>query len=311
MFKKLKNTLMSEIDAEETKITRFPGLNAVIRLVIEFLSDMTKDNVGLYAAQSTFFTILSAVPFLMLVIFCLKYFIKVDVTALTAPIHRAFPDLVASYITRIISEIFYRSDSSSFLSVTALTAMWSASRGTVSVYSGLNTMVGYTKTDNWFAARIVAFFYTIIFILIIVATIVILVFGNSLLQLVGNEFLPVSYAASIVFKLKYPIFFILFILGFAAIYTFLPQRRMKYRKQLVGAAAAAFGWIGFSYFFSLYVMHFSRYSVIYGSLAAIMLLMLWVYFCVYMLLIGAEINKHIESGYFKRLKNAFKKTSQK
>ena len=76
----------------------------------------------------------------------------------------------------------------------------------------------------------------------------------------------------------------------------------KYKTQLVGAAATAVGWLGFSYVFSIYIMHYSRYSFLYGSLAAIVLLMLWVYFCVYMLLIGAELNKHIDNGFFRRLK---------
>lgn len=309
MINEFKDNLKDNLDTTGTRIKetveKRPRIYELVKFIYRFGCDMAADNVGLYAAQSTFFTILSAVPFLMLVIFCLKYFVNVDVVSIVTPIRKAFPDPVASYISRVISEIFRRSESSAFLSATILTAMWSASRGTMAVYSGLNNMVGYTKSDNWFAARIASFFYTIVFIVAIVATVVILVFGNSILQFIDKEFIVAHYVLAVLFKLKYPIFLFLFILGFAAIYTFLPQRRMKYRTQLVGAVATAIGWLGFSYFFSLYVMHFSRYSFIYGSLAAIVLLMLWMYFCVYMLLIGAEINKYIEAGHFKELKNKF------
>ena len=295
------------------QVRRTPRLVTFVKMVAEFIKDMSSDNVGLYAAQSAFFTMLSSVPFLMLVILCLKYFVDVNVASITMPIRRALPDVVASYISKVISEVFYRSQSVALLSATVITILWSSSRGTMAIYSGLNTIFGYTSHHNWLFSRIASFFYNIMLVAVIVASIGVLVFGNTLINLVDREFVLAHYVLLVLFKLKFPIFFVVFMLGFAALYTFLPQRKAKYRSQLVGAAATAVGWIGFSYIFSLYIMHYAKYSFLYGSLTAIVLLVLWVYICIYMLLIGAEINKHIETGYFARMRfRVFrKKTLQK
>ncbi len=284
------------------QLRRTPRIFEFVRMTSEFIKDMGKDDVGLYAAQSAFFTMFSAVPFIMLVILCLKYFVDVDVAAITMPIRRAFPTLVSDYIVKIISEVFYRSQSTALLSVTVITTLWSSSRGTMAIYRGLNKIFGYTGSTNWLFSRMAAFIYNLLLIAIIVATIMVLILGNTLINLIDKEFVVAHYMLLAMFRLKFPIFFVVFVLWFAALYTFLPQRKTKYKTQLVGAAATAVGWLGFSYVFSIYIMHYSRYSFLYGSLAAIVLLMLWVYFCVYMLLIGAELNKHIDNGFFRRLK---------
>lgn len=299
MINNIKDNIDSAKDSFLRKqVQKHPRLAVFINMVFGFVQDMSKDNVGLYAAQSAFFAVLSAVPFLMLVILCAKYFVDVNIVAVTDPIRKAFPAPVSTYIVGIIAEVFYRSQSTALLSATVITTLWTSSRGTMAVYTGFNRIFGYVKRRNWLFSRIASFFYNLMLIAVIVATVVVLVFGNAILTFFDEEYILAHYIIMVVFELKFPIFFVVFVLGFAAMYTYLPQRKTKYRSQLPGAVATAAGWLGFSYLFSLYIMYFSKYSYLYGSLAAIVLLMLWVYFCVYMLLIGAEINKHIENGYF-------------
>ena len=74
-----------------------------------------------------------------------------------------------------------------------------------------------------------------------------------------------------------------------------------YLAHLPGAAFASGGWILFSYFYSLYIIHFPAVSYLYGSLAALVLMMLWLYICMTILLLGAEVNKHLH--LFWRLSN--------
>ena len=281
---------------------RTPRLVNFASFVSQFLRNMAKDNVGLYAAQSAFFTVLSAVPFLMLVILCLEYFVDVNPTTITMPIRAALPREVSDFVTSVISEVFYRSQSLALLSATVITALWLSSRGTMAIYSGFNCIFGYVERRTWLFSRIAALFYNLLMIAAIVAAVIVLVFGNTILQFIDKEFIIAHYLLLALFRLKFPIFFVFFVLAFAALYTYLPQRRAKYRSQLIGAATTAVGWMAFSYVFSLYIMHYSRYSLLYGSLTAVILMMLWIYSCIYMLLIGAEINKHIENGFFRRMK---------
>ena len=75
---------------------------------------------------------------------------------------------------------------------------------------------------------------------------------------------------------------------------------MKFRSVLPGAALAAAGWLGFSFFYSLYIDNFADYTLVYGSLAAVVLLMLWLYFCMNIFLFGAQLNKLVKNGFFEK-----------
>lgn len=83
---------------------------------------------------------------------------------------------------------------------------------------------------------------------------------------------------------------VVLILFFALIYKALPDKKLSFRRQIPGAIFATAGWLIFSYLFNIYINNFSNYSYIYGSLTAIILFMLWMYFCMIILLAGAELN---------------------
>jgi membrane protein len=92
---------------------------------------------------------------------------------------------------------------------------------------------------------------------------------------------------------------LLFILTlcFAMLYTYVPEKKQQFLKQVPGAIFSTLGWIGFSFAFSIYFSNFSNYSVMYGSLTAIVLLMLWLYSCISILFFGAEINYYYSENW--------------
>lgn len=278
-----------------------------------FTGALKRDCVPQFAAQSAFFAVTSAVPFIMIVILCLKYVLDVNVTDITGTIYRAFPVPVSTYMSKILSEVFFKTQSTALWSLTVITMLWTSSRGTMAVYMGINTISGDISDKSWLELRIVSFIYNIIFLAVLVATIIVLVFGNTILKLLDEINLTVGhYILKGIFEMKYMIFFVLFVLAFAALYTFFPRKRLKYKKQLPGAVITAIGWLLFSFGFSIYISHFSRYSFLYGSLAAIVIMMFWLYFCIYILLAGAEVNKLAEEGFFKEAKeNIFRKKAEK
>ena len=77
---------------------------------------------------------------------------------------------------------------------------------------------------------------------------------------------------------------------FALIYMSFSGRKIPLKRHFPGAVFTTFGWIIFSVLFSFYIDNFANYSYLYGSLAAIVLMMLWVYSCMIIFLIGGEIN---------------------
>ena len=84
------------------------------------------------------------------------------------------------------------------------------------------------------------------------------------------------------------------------IYKFLPNRRDKFRYQLPGAMFSAVGWMIISWIFSVYLDVFKGFSSMYGSLTTIVLIMLWMYFCMYCILLGGELNVLLNGKIFER-----------
>lgn len=262
-------------------------IKCVTKKIIGIINHNEENRIGLYAAQSAFFIILSSVPFVMLLAVLIKRLTSVDFDKIVSPMLNIFPKSLSGYISDIITEAIERSQSVTVLSIAVISMLWSSSRGMMAIYCGLNNIFGVVRQDRWLRTRIISFCYNLIIVLFIVLGIIVFLIGNLLF--------------GFIFRFKFLWFFIILVAVFSGIYAFLPQRKSKYISQLPGAAASGVGWIGFSYLFSVYIRYFSKFPVLYGSLTALALLMLWVYFCLYMFLIGAQINEIIHS-YCKNVK---------
>ena len=117
------------------------------------------------------------------------------------------------------------------------------------------------------------------------------VFGNALLNIIAVRFPIATYAVEIIIDIK-NVFLLLFAtVIFTLIYRFMPGNEIPLSQHLPGAVVSSLGWFLFSYAFSVYVDDFSGFSNMYGSLTALILLMLWLYFGMYITLIGAEFNQ--------------------
>lgn len=289
----------------ERKQKQSPKHNPTVKsywgMAKEFIGSIWGDDIGLYAAQSTFYIVLSAVPSMMIVVLCLRYFIDIDINTVIQSLYTTLPEDVAGLVSSIVWDVFERTETTAIFSLVFIILLWSSSKGTMAIYCGLNRIYGYTKDLSWWRMRVLTFFYNIVLFAVIIATVVILVFGNAILSFFDQEYLLAHYIAVILMRFKYSIFFVILVLLFAALFTFLPQRKGRYATQLWGATITAIGWLVVSYGFSIYIKYFANYSYIYGSIGTIILLMLWALFCIYALLFGAEINKHIENGFFRRL----------
>ena len=82
---------------------------------------------------------------------------------------------------------------------------------------------------------------------------------------------------------------------FMMIYRFVPDRKCSFRKQWPGAVVASIGWLAVSAGCSFYMDNFTNFSLVYGSMAGIMILLLWLYFCMSMIFYGAEVNYFLEN----------------
>jgi membrane protein len=209
----------------------------------------------------------------------------------------AFPAAFNSIITSVTG-IYDRSSSSTLISVTAITALWSAGKGFLAIMKGLNSVYEIKETRNYFLTRIISAFYTLIFAIMVIATMILFVFGNRLYFWILKKFPVLSDTALVIISLRTILGLVILITFFIIIYIVIPNRRTRIMNELPGAMLCAGGWMGFSYAFSYYIDNFSNYTLMYGSLTAIVLFMLWMYFCMYLLFLGAEFNLMFENKVF-------------
>ena len=272
-----------------------------------------EDRLAVFAAQTAFYISISAVPFIMLLLSVSRLVAPDFVSDVTALIRSVIPENSREFFDFISSEITLKAEIP-LISTAAVTTLWSASKGVGAVMRGVSEVYGTRMQGTFFYNIFRSLIYTAIFIAIILLTLSFLVFGGL------SSFVRELDALESIFKFKTVLFFILLTVYFSALYyvaskgsLFMPFLKSssksapkKYKDQFPGAILSAACWILFSYFYSLYIKFFPRFSYIYGSLTAVVFLMLWMYFCIYILLIGAEINKLI---YTDELKGIFGKKS--
>ncbi len=258
------------------------------RVVGFFRRCVSEDLITVYAAQASFYIIIASVPFLMLLLAVLQFFLPLDFSRVLDAINALIPPNLRSLAYRALSELFVKSGS--ILSLSAVTALWTASRGAAAVSRGIRHIYrtsderGFIKNVLWSAL------YTIVFIGMLLLTLIMLVFGPTITGFLSEHLVLLQGLFSLFEQLRAVVFLVFFCLFFAFVYRSLAGRKVSFVKQLPGAAFSALGWTVFSLGYSIYIENYSNYSYIYGSLAAIVLMMLWLYFCMIIFLFGAEIN---------------------
>ncbi|MDW2798911.1 YihY/virulence factor BrkB family protein [Clostridium boliviensis] len=250
----------------------------------------TKDEMTVYAAQASYFTIIAAFPFMMLLLAMIQFIPSITKANLLQLLVTVIPSTleIDSVIVNVIEDLYTKSPAA-ILSVTAIAAIWSASKGMLSIERGLNRVFGQEKKRGYFMTRVVCAGYTVVFIIICTLTLVLLVLGSSIQAFMNRHFPILAEITQHVISFRTMLLFIL-TLCFAMLYTYVPEKKQHFTRQLPGAVFSTLGWIAFSFAFSIYFSNFSNYSVMYGSLTAIVLIMLWLYSCICILFFGAEIN---------------------
>ncbi|BCN29823.1 YihY/virulence factor BrkB family protein [Anaeromicropila herbilytica] len=278
-------------------------LNKIYSTIINFLNKMKEDHVSAYSANATLFIIISFFPFVMFLLTLLQ-FVPMSESTILHSFSTVAPIKITSFLVVLVSDMYSRS-TTTIISVTAITALWSASKGFMALIKGLNSVYGIDETRNYFKLRFISAIYTVVFAFMLIITLVILVFGNRLYIWIVTKVPMLNNLAIVVISLRTFVGLLVLTLFFLLLYNVMPDRTSRILAELPGAVIAASGWMLFSYLFSYYIDNMGNFSYIYGSLTAVVLLMLWLYFCMYILFIGAEINVFLLSNrkYVKWMQN--------
>lgn len=243
----------------------------------------------LHSAYTSFFLILSLFPSLLLLLGILRY-TELDVADLIDFMEGFLPESLLSTAVALVQSS-YRHSSSTVISLSVLAALWSASRGMYGLLRGLQAVYGEGRNGGYWKKRAISVVYTVSFLAVLILTLVLHVFGNSILDYLWMMTDPVLMTLMRVIDLRFVLLLFLQTSLFSAMYALLPGARQPVRQCLPGAVLASLGWLTFSRLFSVYVTYFSRYTNIFGSIYALALGMLWLYFCISILFYGAAFNR--------------------
>ncbi len=183
------------------------------------------------------------------------------------------------------------SSGSGKLSLGVLAALWAASNGMGAISQTLNTAYNVRETRSWWRVRLISVLLTIALSVIIIAALAIVLYGGEIGDTIAYRYGFSTFFTSIWKTLQWPIALGFVLATFNLIYNFAPnlasfQRRWFTPGAFVGVAL----WLMISFAFRLYLHFFDSYSVTYGSLGALIVLMLWFYLTGVAILIGGEVN---------------------
>ncbi len=261
------------------------GLLGKAQRVLQFIKSQ---EIPLHAANASYFIILAAFPALVLLLALLRY-TPWDVHALLDLLSGILPQALLPMAERMILGL-YQNSSGALVSLSAITALWAASRGVYGLLTGLNAIYDLPESRGYLYTRAISVVYTFLFLLVLLLTLVLHVFGNSLVSLLQASRHPVLRFLTDVIDLRFFLLLFLQTALFAAMFMALPNRRGSLGDSLPGAFLASIGWQLFSFGFSVYVDRFSRLAGLYGSVYTLALSMLWLYFCISILFYGGALN---------------------
>lgn len=254
-----------------------------------------RTNIGAYAAQAGYFFMLSFIPIIVLLLTLLRY-TSIPMEDAVREVLQVFPSSVEGLVSSVIKEVYEHS--SGMIPLTIVVAIWSAGKGVLAVNYGLNSIYDHIETRNYIYLRIRASIYTLFFVVAIVLSLVLSVFGNSIAEGINPSLAVLRRIVDMILSLRYPGSLLLLTVLWVLVYRFLPNRkdmgRSRWYEQLPGACLSTAGWMLISYVFSIYLDIFRGFRSLYGSMTTLMLVMLWLYICMYTILLGGLLNAVLE-----------------
>lgn len=264
----------------------------MIRKIYEVITDVTtqmrRENISAHAASTAFFLFLSLVPMLIVICAIIPY-TPLTEENLVNVITDLTPERVDPVVEGLIAEVYHKS--TGILSVAIIATIWSAAKGVMALMNGLNAINEVEEKRNYFMVRTVASFYTVLVLMVMILLLGLVVFGNRLVALIVYKIPQLQELVSFLMNFRFAFVWVVLTILFGMIYAYIPNIKLKFRKQLFGAMFSAIVWSVFSWGFSLYV-DCQPTNNIYGSLSIIVIIMLWMYFCMYIIMIGAYLNRY-------------------
>ena len=270
-------------------------LIALVKKVLKISSDQ---DLAVYAGNATLYIMMSVIPMLMVVIAAVSvmpWFTSADFRNL---LFEYLPDIpeIQNLISNIITNL--NGQSSSFVaSLSALTSIWSASSGISAIQKGLKKM--YRVPSFGIKDKVLAVIYTFLFAVQLLSLLLFQVLGSSIKEIMSSfssDFFLFRHVGTIsnVINSSSAMTIIISLIVLLLTYTYLPGGRRSMKSQFPGALLTSVIWAVFSLLFSFFIPRFWKASSLYGSLASVFLVAMWLRTMLTILFYGAALNTVLE-----------------
>ncbi len=262
-------------------------------IAIRVKHDIGRDNLSIVAAGIAFYAFLSVFPAIASIVSI--YGLLADPAEVQAQLANLAGLLPPEAFAVLLSQLTRVAQADQTVSLALvfgiLLTVWSASRAMKGMIVALNIVYNQTERRSFIRFNVIGLFFTVCAIAFLILSLSLIV---AFPVLMGHLGLP-ELAAGLTGWLRWPLLGIFVTLGMALLYRYAPNRGgVKVRWVTTGSIVATLLWLAISAGFSLYVSHFGNYSDIYGSLGAVIILLLWFYFSAFAILLGAELNAQME-----------------
>lgn len=254
----------------------------------ELLVRIKKGDITGLGSQLAFFFLLSLFP-LLIFIMTLLPFLNFNQAEVFLLIRDYAPESVAMLIEDTLNEIL-KNRNGGLLSIGALATVWSASKGMNALTKALNRSYFTEESRSFIMARGMSVVFTVMLIAVLVVALILPVFGQQIGVLAFSYMGLEEGFLTLWAGLRWLVPPVLIFFVFSLIYWLVPNLNIQFKSVLPGAFFATVGWILTSLAFSFYVGSYGNYSSTYGSIGAIIVLMMWLYFSAIILMLGGQLN---------------------
>ncbi|MDT2977238.1 YihY/virulence factor BrkB family protein [Staphylococcus argenteus] len=246
-----------------------------------------KDDASGLAAQMTYHFVLAMFPMLIFLLTLLPFF-NISQSQITNMLSNAPAD-TSTLIKSVIGDITQNS-SGSLLSIGLILAIWSASNGMTAIMNSFNVAYDVEDRRNGIILKLLSVVFTIVMGVVFVVALALPTLGSVISHFL---FGPLGFDEQVkwvfnLIRIVLPIIIIFIV--FIVLYAVAPNVKTKIRSVLPGAVFTSIIWLAGSFGFGWYISNFANYSKTYGSIAGIIILLVWLYITSFIIIVGAEIN---------------------
>jgi membrane protein len=203
-------------------------------------------------------------------------------------IYTVIPDAAAVVIQDYLD--YSQQFSNAIFSPILIVSIWMSSNGVIALMNAINVAYDLQETRNYFIRKLIAIICTLMVVVLIIVALITPNLGLQFMSFV-RQYIDVPLMNDKLFNVIKLLFsFGIFAVVLGGLYFALPNKKMKIKEVIPGTIFSFFGLAIISKIFSYFVQEFSRYSLVYGGLAAIIILLIWLFLCGIILMIGSEIN---------------------